>query len=240
MTVAVTIPTVASIVSVSATTGTCTSGAGIADCQLGTVGGGATETVVISTLTSSTGVDSFSAAVTATVDDYSGNNQASVQLTVNPAVDLVLTLSPTVQLLLDQSTNVTIGVDNNSTLDANNVVLGITVDAGVNVDSASWGGGTCTVNAQQVDCQASIIANQTGLSLTLGVTGVSAGQQSFDVTVSSDEQDRNVADNSITGFIVVNSPPSEDDSGGGAADIPTLLLLMMATIAGRTRRTRLA
>jgi uncharacterized repeat protein (TIGR01451 family) len=235
----VTIPSLADIVSVSSTVGTCTSGAGTASCQLGTVSGTGTATVVISTLTSSVGVDSFLASVSATVDDANSNNQASVSLTVDPAVDLVLTVPNTVQLALDQSTSVAVSIDNNSVLDANNVVVDITVDVGVSIESANWSGAACTVTGQQVDCQASVIGSQSGTSVTLGVTGVSAGVQNYSITVSSDEDDRNPANNSITGSVSVNSPQSqEEDSGGGATGLVTLLFLMLATVARRSRRTR--
>ena len=231
------IPAISDIVSVGASVGNCTTGAGTANCQLGTVTGGGTETVVVTTLTSAVGVDSFSASVSATVDDNSGNNQAAVQLTVDPAVDLTLTIPPIIQLTLNQSTNVTIDVANNSILDATNIALGVIVDAGVTVDSAAWTGGTCVVNGQQVDCQANTLASQASMLLVLGVTGVSAGRQNFNVTISADEQDRNVANNSITGSVMVNEPQAAaEDGGGGAAGLVMLLLLMMATVTRHNRR----
>lgn len=235
----ITIPPIADIVSVSATTGTCTSGAGSANCQLGVVAGGGSHTVVLSTLTSSVGIDSFLATVSATVDDSAGNNQANVQLTVNPAVDMAVSVGSTAQVAETQSINVTIGVDNNSSLDASNVLLGVSLDPGLTINSANWSAGSCSINAQQVDCQAAAVGSQAVTSVTIGVTGALAGRHNYDITVSSDEDDRDVANNSITGVVSVNSPQAEEEeSGGGAAGLVSLLFLMLASASRRSRRFR--
>jgi hypothetical protein len=77
------------------------------------------------------------------------------------------------------------------------------------------------------------------VSVVLGITGVSLGRQNFNVTVSADEQDRNVSNNSITGSVMVNAPQAAaEDSGGGATGLAILLLLMSATLARHIRRCK--
>ena len=231
-----TLPNNVTFVSAAATAGSCTSGAGIVNCQLGAMNGGTTTTVTVSTIASAAGAGTFDAVVTADVDDVPGNNQASVQVTVIPAVDLVINTPAAAQISLDQSTTVTVAVENTAVLDATGVALAVTLPAGLQADSASWTIGNCTVAAQQVDCQANSFTNQSTASVTLGVTGTATGQHDYAVTLTSAESDRDPSDNSINGTVTVNAPGGggndNEDSGSGASGA-ALLCLLLSVLARR-------
>jgi hypothetical protein len=234
-------PALADFVSASTTIGNCTDGAGSATCQLGTVAGGDSITVGVSTISSAVGADSFSATVTATEDVLTINNQASVQLTVTPAVDLSVTVPGTLQLQINQATTVSVSLDNSAIVDADNVTLSVVVGAGIRVDSASWDIGSCAISGQQIDCEATTFGSQSSASLTFGVTGMATGSQSYEITLATDTDDRDSTNNSATGTISVNNPPPPPgggtaDSGGGGTGSPALILLLIATLAGRRYR----
>lgn len=229
----ITFPTELTIDSVTPTAGSCTSGAGVVNCDLGDIPGLSTRTITVDTTAANVGAGMIDATVTTSdVDERPVNNQYLQQLTVDPAVDLVINSPSTVTVTLDQSATIRATLENRSVLDATGVTLSVSLGSRVRADSASWDIGTCTVAAQQVDCVAANFANQSSSTLTVGVTGLSAGAQSYTVTMGSVEPDADPANNSVNGTVTVNDP--NDDSGGGAAG--PLFLWLLGLIALLTRR----
>ncbi len=228
-----TIPNTLFIDSASASSGSCTSGAGTVNCMIGDIPGLSSRTVTISTTPTSVGVGTLSAIVTADVDERPGNNQESLQLTVDPAVDLAVNTPIAASINLDQSTTVNANVENRSVFDATGVTLSISLNNGLRADSASWSIGTCTVTDQQVDCQAATFANLSNSTLTLGVTGSLAGGRSYTVSVASAEADANPANNTANGVVTVIDPNAK--SSGGAMGLPFLCLLGLAVFLTRRR-----
>ena len=226
----ITLPVNVTFESATVSSGTCTDGAGTVNCQLGDVPGQTTRTVTLTTTATSVGSGSFDVTVSADTDERAANNQASVQLTVDPAVDLVAMNPPNASINLDQSTTVRTTIDNTSTLDATGVTLSLSFSNGLRPDSASWTDGTCTVGTQQIDCTAAMLAGQSSSTLTIGVTGTSAGTRSYSGTLSSNEADADTADNAVMGSVNITDPA--DDSGGGA---PGFLLLLVLFAAGMLR-----
>lgn len=225
----VTLPDIVSFVSVATSSGSCTNGAGTVNCLLGDVSGSSLNTITVTTLTTAVGVGMFDATVTADVDEMPGNNQESVQLTVDPAVELVVNAPAARSINLDQSTTVSATLENRSILDATGVTLSISLDDGLRADTATWSIGNCTVTAQQVDCQTANFASQSNSTLNIGVTGTSVGAKSYSVTLSSVEADIDPANNSVDGTVtvtvVVPDPGGSSGGGGGATGLPFLWLL---------------
>lgn len=227
----VTIPAGVTLQTASASTGTCTTGAGTASCAIGTVAGGSGATVTLTATTSAVGSVDFVATVSAATDADSGNNQATVSVTVDPAVDLIATAAAG-QVTLNGSTTLRPNVENRSAIAATGVSVTVTPDAAISIDSASWAAGSCSITDNVATCQAGSLAAQSNNQLTLGVTGTSTGSQSYTVDVSAAETDRNDANNSVSGQLTVNSatsgsPGGSDDSGGGATGWFSLLILLL-------------
>ncbi|MDH3613160.1 MAG: M12 family metallo-peptidase [Gammaproteobacteria bacterium] len=231
-----TLPGTLTIESVTASAGTCTDGAGTVNCLLGDVAGLSNRTITITTTPTSVGVGMLNAAVTADVDDVPGNNLEALQVTVDPAVELVVNAPATASVRIDQSTTVSATLENRSVLAATGVTLSISLNAGLRADSATWSIGTCTVTAQQIDCQAANFAAQSSSALNIGVTGVSEGGKRYTVTLSSNEVDTDLANNSVDGTVRVNAPK---DEGGGAIGPAFLWLLALITVLARRGRRSL-
>jgi len=228
------IPANLTIDSVTASIGSCTEGAGAVNCVLGDVPGLSDNTVVITTTPTTVGVGMLSATISADVDERPINNQDVLQLTVDPAVDLVIISPTTVPVTLDQSTTISASLGNLSTMDATDVTLSISFGNRVRADSATWADGVCTVAAQQIDCQAASIANQSSSTLFVGLTGLTAGAQSYSVTLTSNEADANPVNNNVNGTVTVTDPAAKD-SGGGAIGWPFLCILGVAALITRRR-----
>ena len=221
-----TLPVMLSLGSVTTSMGTCSSGAGTVNCVLGDVPGLSNNTIDIATTPTLVGVGMLSATVSsdAIPDERPSNDQDDLQLTVNPAVDLVVNTPTASTIRIDESTTISAVLENRSTLPAIGATLNISLSSGLQLDSVSWPIGTCTITTQQIDCVAATFDAQWSSTLSVGVTGISTGSKSYTIALSSNEEEANPGDNSFSGIMKVNSPK---DSGGGATSPMFLYLLAM-------------
>lgn len=238
----VTIPSGVNLESVSATSGSCTDGGGTASCAIGTVAGGSGATITLMAATSAVGTADFVATVTAASDADNGNNQATVQISVDPAIDLVATAAANAQVTVDNSTTLRPSIQNSSSIAATDVSVTVTTGAGISIDSASWPAGSCSVTDNVATCLASSLAAQSDTLLQIGVTGTSEGSRSYIVDVGAAETDRDAANNSVNGQLTVNavstgSSGGSSDSGSGSTGLLSLLAL---TLFARRRITAAA
>jgi hypothetical protein len=239
----VSIPAGVNLESVSATSGTCVSGAGTVSCSIGTVAAGSGATVTLTAATSTVGMAQFVATVSAASDANGNNNQATVQVTVDPAVDLVATAAATAAIALDGSTTLRPNIENRASIAATGVSVAVTPDAGIAIDTASWSAGSCSITDNVATCQATSLAAQSNTQLQLGVTGVSAGSRSYTVNVSAAEIDRDGSNNNVSGRLTVGSasppPASNDESGTGSTGWMSLFALLAAAFMMADRRKNL-
>jgi len=234
-----TLPTVLSLDSVAASSGNCDSGAGTASCTFGDLPRLSTHTVTLTTTPGAVGTGTLSASVSTTdADERPVNNQDSLQLTVDPAVDLVVNGPSTTPVFVNNSTTVTATLENRSILTATNVILSVALDNGLRADTASWSIGTCTVAARQIDCTASNFAAQSSSALTITATGVSTGMQDVSISLASAEADANPSNNNASRAVNVVTPQDESDDDGGGSTGPLLLLLLAVAAGCRLRRGR--
>jgi uncharacterized repeat protein (TIGR01451 family) len=231
------LPEKVAFVSVESSVGSCSSGAGNVNCQLGTIEGGSNRTVTVTATTLETGEAPFNAWVFADVDNNAGNDEVAVPLTIIEVVDLVVNTLPITQVGVNQSTSISADLDNLSTLNATGVELSISFGQGLRADSATWSLGSCIVSAQRIDCESDNFAAQGSATVDFAVTGTAAGVQSYTVALSSTEEDANTADNSRNGTVTVTAATSDASSGGGggggSAGPLFLWLLTFAAILAR-------
>ena len=227
----VSIPAGVTFMSAAADAGTCTSGAGNVNCVLGSIAGGSGVTVVVSVTASSVGNADFVATISADVDENANNNQTTARLTTNPAVDLVATAAASAQVNTNQNVTIRPSVENISSLTANNVMLTITPDVGLRIDSASWSAGTCSIANSVASCQAASLAAQANETLNIQVTGLTAGNQTYAMAISANEADRDTSNNTASGNVNVSGGNSGDDGGGGSLALFSLFVLSLVRFA---------
>lgn len=230
-----TLPTNVSLISAAASLGTCTDGGGMVNCAIGDVDGTTAVSVTLTSDTIAVGSGTFNASVSADVDDEPANNQNSLTLTVDPAVNLAVTPPSTRQLAVGQSTGLTALIENTSVLDATGVALAITFSSGLRVDSASWSLGSCTVSASRVDCDAASLAALSNVTLSLGVTGTTEGSKSINFSMSSTEAEADPANNTASATVNVGAPPQEESGGGAGLWLVPLLGLFAIRRRGLRR-----
>lgn len=228
----ITLPPNLTLDSVSASAGTCTSGAGTVSCMIGDVPGMSNRTVDISTTPATLGQGMINATVSADVDERPGNNIEALLLTVAPAVDLVVNTPSGPSIKLNKSTTITATLENRATLDATGVNLTIDLGNALQATAASWAIGLCTVLAQQVTCQAATFGALSNSTVSVTATGISAGNPNITATLSSIEADLVPGNNSANGRLSVTDP--KDNDSGGATGL--LFLGLLAGLIGVRRR----
>jgi MYXO-CTERM domain-containing protein len=202
------------------------------NCAIGDVDGTTTITVTLTSSTIAVGGGTFNASVSADFDDNAANNQSSLTLTVQPAVNLAVTPPSPRQVDVAQSTALAALIENTSILDATGVTLSITLSPGLRVDSASWPLGNCTVSSSQVDCQGATFGAQSNTTLSLGVTAQTEGTKTINFSMSSVEAEADPANNMATATVNVGTPPQEESGAGGAG---LWLLALLGLVAIRRR-----
>ena len=231
-----TIPATLTLGAATPSAGTCTNGAGTVSCTLGGVPGLGVRSVDITVTPAALGLGILSATVTADVDERPNNNQESLQVMVDPAVDLVVNAPTGSSVKLNKSTTINATLENRATLSATGVTLTVDLGNALQATAASWSIGSCTVLAQQVTCQAATFAAQSNSTINVTATGIAAGNPRVTVSLSALEADLVPSDNSGTRRIEVKDP---EESSGGATG-PWFLLFLAGLIGVRRNRARTA
>ena len=217
--------------SVSPVSGSCTTGTGTVSCALGDIPGTGVRAVDITVTPNTLGGGTISATVSADNDDRPGNNQQSLQLMVDPAVDLVAGTPTGSSVRVNKRTTITATLENRAALDASGVTLTVDVGSALRTEEASWSLGACSVVAQRVTCEAATFPAQSSSAVSVTVNAVDVGNPNITVSLSSNEPDIVPTDNTRNGRLEVKEAKS--DSGGGTSSPLFLLLLGLAALARR-------
>ncbi|NIL94157.1 MAG: hypothetical protein GTO71_06875 [Woeseiaceae bacterium] len=230
VTVDFTMPANLTLDSVSPSQGTCTNTASSASCDIGDVPGQATRTVDLTTTPTALGAAMITATVSADVDDRLSNNTEAVNVSVDPAVDLVVTAPAGSTVRVDKNITVTATLENRATLDATGVTLTMNIGSSLLATTASWPLGNCVIMPQEVTCTAATFAANANTTVSVTATGLSAGTPRVNYSISSAEAELAPSDNSGSVRIEVKDP---DDSGGGSTGPLFVFLLSLAALLRR-------
>lgn len=225
------IPSNLTVVAATAASGTCTAGAGDVGCTLGDIPGLGVRAVDVTVTPNALGAGMISATVFADNDDRLDNNQESLLLTVDPAVDLVVNAPAGSSVRVGNSTTVTATLENRATIGATGVSLTIDLGSSLRPTSASWPLGACSTQGQRVTCQAAAFAAQSNSTVSVTASGISEGSPRVTMSLASAEAELDPGNNS--GSVRVEVRAASDDSGGSTG--PLFLLLLGAVAALRRR-----
>jgi uncharacterized repeat protein (TIGR01451 family) len=194
-------------------------------CSLGSLANGATWTVTIDVTVDPSnpgGTISNTASVFADQNDSDGSNNSDTQdTTVNApssaSVDLAITNAASSDpVYRNDGYTYDIVVTNNGPDTATNVVMSDTVPAGVLIDGASTGTGSCGVAGKDVSCDLSSLANGSSWNIAINVTvesSASAGTVADPANVSASETDSDSSNNDAVAHTTIQVPWS------GSADL---------------------
>jgi MYXO-CTERM domain-containing protein len=243
----ITLPAALTVNSAIVADGTCTSGAGVIDCDLGSLAGNASRTITLTLQASALGTYPVSAAVSAQNDSSAFDNVGSGSIAVAATSNLSIAMSAPSTVNLHDSFALRFNVVNSSGQDVSNLVVLIPTAAPFAVGTLNVGGGQCQQAAGMVTCT---LAKLSAGASTSGEVTLSANQQgtyaleaNLSGNYSNDQPGNDHAQASVTvagspTTTVTNSSTSTPKSSGGGGGSMSLLLLALAGLR-RSRRQHL-
>jgi hypothetical protein len=227
--------------------GTCLSGAGVIQCELGVVPGGASRSVNLRLRGNAVGAQTIAAAVSAYAEPAAAksDNQGKGTLEIVPFTDIALRAEAPSQARTTESFELRFTLTNSGAHDVDTLRTAISLPAGLTASRAELAGGDCTIAADEIDC--SLPTLQAG-SAAAGTVRLEAGGESGErivrLTAQGTHIDNDAANDTAEVKIEVvpfttSSPQaataSRSGGGGGALNLSTLLLLL-SLFALRFRR----
>jgi uncharacterized repeat protein (TIGR01451 family) len=207
--------------------GSCSTAGDDVSCTLASLANGATWTVTIDVTVNPAhpgGTISNTASVSSDTGDPDGSNNADTQdTTVNTppppppgSADVSISKADSVDPVdPGQSYSYGLVVANTGPADATNVAVTDSVPAPLSVDSVADGGGSCSTVGNDVSCSLGTLTSGSTWTITISVTvdpSHSGGTISNTVTVTADQNDPDVGNNSATQDTTVTPPRSADVS----------------------------
>ncbi|HEU4654858.1 MAG TPA: M12 family metallo-peptidase [Steroidobacteraceae bacterium] len=239
------LPAALTIEAASVADGTCTSGAGAIDCDLGNLAGGATRTITLSLQGAVAGSYSVAASASAQNDTSALDNSGSGSISISSANDLSIAVTAPSNVNVRDAFTLTFDVVNSSPRDAGSVVVIIPTDTtAFAVGQLSVTGGQCQQSAGVVTCTIAHLAAGASATGKASLTANQAGTYALEANISgdySDDQPGNdraqaaVTVSASPTAIVTNSSTSTPKSTAGGGGSMSLLLLGLAAIR-RARR----
>ena len=250
-----TLPTTLAIIEASVVGGSCTSGGGAVECELGDIAGGNVRTIDLELDGSSAGSYPVAAHVTADHDlDRSDNDGAGTILVEAPA-DVSVRLRGPATALANERFTIGFDIANAAADNAGTVTVKIDLPPGATIGSAALANGTCTSDAASIECTLAPLSAGSTASGSLSLMATDEGSAALHATVSGDYFDTNNANDTSDLVVAVSGaaslatqPPtdvgggsgsSSGGGGGGGGSIGFLLLLALAPLH-RARRRRAA
>lgn len=204
------LPTSVTLVSATATQGTC-AGSPL-KCSLGTLANGASATITIVVTPQAAGsLTNSSDGIATEGDPNSANNSSSVTVTVNPSsgggADLGLTKSHAPEPVpLGQRLTYVLTVRNDGPDVSTASTLTDTLPSGVSLVSASSSSGTCSGSAT-VSCSLGAFAKGASATVTIVATATAAGSVTNTASVAGAQTDPNGANNGASDTATVIGGP---------------------------------
>ena len=242
--VELTLASALTIVDASVVGGSCTSGGGAVQCEVGDLGGGETRAIQLVLSGDAAGTNTIAAEVNANNDGTHRDNDASGEIVIEAPADVAVTLQGPATAMAKQSFTVGFQVANIAADNAGAVTVQIDIPAGTSVANASLANGSCTTGATQIECTLSPLGPGISASGSMSVMASEPGSAALHAKVSGDYYDSNAANDTADLVVSVGSAsspataePPASGGGGGGGSFGLLLLLALAPLQ-RARRPR--
>jgi hypothetical protein len=241
-----TLPAELSIADAHVVGGSCMSGGGAVECQLGDMAGGDLRTIELGLISNVSGSYPIAARVTADHDASLADNEGSGTILVGAPADISVRLRGPATAMANERFTVDFDVTNGTTDTAGTVTVLIDIPAGTTVGSASLSNGTCTSAATGIECTLTPLGGGSTASGSVSLTASTAGSAALRASVSGSYFDTNNANDTADLVIAVSGaaaaavsqPPAANAGGGGGGGSFGLLLLLALAPLHRARRRR--
>lgn len=224
--------------------GTCTSGAGVVDCELGDIAGGVTRSVHLTLRGTTLGTHALSALIYAMSDAELGNNTGSGTIAIVPELDLGVTLHPApASLVVGDTLALDFDVSNATPEPAHDVSIAIDLPPKLTIASATIADGFCDLVT--LTCTIPTLEANASASGSLLLVARAAGAAEIGLRVSGAHFDPNTPNDTATHAIEIlleansaEAAAGPKRSGGGGSLGGPLALALLALAGLRKARLR--
>jgi hypothetical protein len=240
--VELTLPATIAIASASVVGGSCTSGGGAVQCDLGDLAGSNSRAVQLELSSDVAGPKAIAAHITAANDANRTDNDGSGAIVIESPADVAVTLQGPATATAHETFTVGFEIANVAADNAGTVTVQIDIPGGTTVSSASLANGSCTTGAAQIECTLTPLGPGIAASGSVALTASAPGSAALHAAVSGDYFDPNNANDTADLIVAVSgaaSPASADSAasgGGGGGSCGPLLLLALASLQCARRR----
>jgi hypothetical protein len=229
--------------------GSCTSGAGVIQCQLGSIAGGSSRSVHLTLRSDVVASNSISAKVFAHSESTADDNEGSGSLVIDPEADVSVSAEGPTQVSVADPFDVRFTLANAAVINANAVRATIQIPANFVARSTVFDGGACTIEGTAITCSLGLLGPGASSEGTISLTATRAGNATIELQIAGSYVDPNASNDAAELTVEVSSAvtaspsqgaaggdSSSGSSGGGGAGNAILLTLLGALAAARRRR----
>jgi hypothetical protein len=221
--------------------GSCTSGAGVIDCELGSIAGGVTRVLNLTMSSPTMNVSEISARIISLTDALTSNNTGTGTISIDPELDLGIALQAPAAIVAGDTFSAAFTISNAALEEARSVSISLTRPSNLAVSAATLPGGSCDLVA--LVCTLPSFPAGGSLSGSLTLTANAAGSGELSARVSAASFDPNTPNDTAAQMITVSaattaiasSPATEPASGGGGAFGFGFLLALLGLTSRRLR-----
>ncbi len=221
--------------------GTCTSGAGVIDCDIGSLAGGVTRSLNVTLRSRATGSSTISARLISWADARTDNNAGEGTIKIDPERDMGIALQAPAAVIAGDTFSATFAVNNAAHDQAQAVAVELRLPTNVSATAASIENGTCDLATLM--CSVATLDAGAAVTGSLTLRAWAAGTGDIEVRVSAASFDPHQSNDTAVQPLTVSSPSTQSASsastaanrtgGGGAFGLPLVLALLAL---GATRR----
>lgn len=239
-----TLPTTLAIVDASVVGGSCISGGGAVECELGDIAGGNVRTIELELDGNSAGSYAVAAHVSADQDLDRSDNDGSGSILVEAPADVSVRLQGPATAVANERFTINFDIANVAADNAGTVTVKIDLPLGATIGSASLANGTCTSATASIECTLAPLSAGSSASGSVSLMASDEGSAALHATVSGDYFDTNIANDTADLVVAVSGasslatqpPAAGGGGGGGGGSIGFLLLVALAPLHRARRR----
>lgn len=237
------LPASLSILEAGVVGGSCASGGGAVECDLGDIAGGNVRTIELDLRSDVAGANAITAHISADHESNRADNDGAGSIIIDAPADVSVSLQGPASARTNQSFSVGFQVANTAADDAGAVTVQIDIPAGTTIGSASLANGSCTTGTAKIECTLAPLSAGATASGSISLMASADGSAALHAAVSGDYFDINNANDTADLVVAVSSTapvaaaqPAGSGGGGGGGSFGFLLLLALAPLQRARRR----
>jgi hypothetical protein len=239
------LPAALAVDDVNVVGGSCTSGAGSVECELGDITGGNVRNIQLQLHSDAIGSNAIVVHVSSDNDSNATDNSGQALIQIEQEADVAVTLQGPATATANQTFSVDFQVQTAAAQGASAVTVVIDIPSGTTIATAALTNGSCTTQSGRVQCSLTPLSAGATANGSVSLRASAAGSTALHAAVSGDYVDPNSANDTADLTVAIaesaavsaaeTSTASQSSSGGGGGGSFGLLLLLALAPLRRAR-----